>query len=182
MALAEFFGRQFIAEEFDARTQRRPLDNPGWTAHLSRVAAAIGEKAGFYRATQEGKDEFDRSEYLGIDTLYFEKGHRPHGSRGVTFPLPSITIEFENLPNKVLYDYWKLLSVRSKLRVLVFVLPDIRADLPNILQSLSGMRAEHPALDGEDLLLVGAFGIGNSEALLSPFVWRQSNFASLVFE
>lgn len=107
-------------------------------------------------------------------------GPFPHA--GDEFSLPAITIEIENRPGKVGYDYWKLLCVRSKLRVIAFVVPRDEDEQP-FVDALGRLRAEHASLDGEDLLLVGRFGMAGMDpsgtGRWSAHVWRVGVFVRL---
>ena len=192
MALDEIFATQFIRIEHDERLQVGPMGNTRWTGHVSGVIAKLGACLGLHAVTKGTTDQWGRSEYLTIDAMLFDSGHRTHSSpqgaagpfpqRADEFALPAITIEIENLPGKVGYDYWKLLCVRSKLRVLIFVVQEDAEEQP-FVDALGGLRAEHSSLDGEDLLLVGRFEMALKEPKgtggWSAHVWRGGSFSRL---
>ncbi|HTE52127.1 MAG TPA: hypothetical protein VK698_14840 [Kofleriaceae bacterium] len=181
MALAEVFADAFCAEELQRRSPS--MDNKGWTAHLSSVVAALAARWSFYGTTKAMPNEFGRSEYFTLDAVMMERGHPRHDVAGkgnwVTFPMPCVTMEFENEPIKILYDYWKLLCVRSSLRVLAFIVGSALSDAAPFLKELTAMRLEQQGIDGEDLLLLGTIGMASNGARFLPLFWRQGAFAEL---
>lgn len=174
MITDEEFARRFAAMEIAARA---PCDNVTWTTHLSSTAALLGAELDLYVTTKAMPNGFGRSEYLALDAVMLEKGHPEHatGFGRASFPLPAVTMEFENLPAKLHFDFWKLLCVRSRLRVFAFVVRR-ENDIPVAVEKLTLMRGEHPQLDGQDLLLVGLFNMSTGTTPWSVFVWRDGRF------
>ncbi|WP_438003779.1 hypothetical protein WME89_33630 [Sorangium sp. So ce321] len=180
MAIAEFFATQFIRRE--AAHRSGITGNVEWTRHLSEVVADIATANGFHVKTKAVHDEFGRAEYFTLDALCLEGAHPQHGADRIAFPLPAITLEFENRPDRILYDYWKLLCVRSRLRVLVLIVPSDSAEARHIAE-LTALRAEHASLDGEDLLLGGRNGMANKpDAVWTVHVWRSGGFQGIKLE
>lgn len=189
MVLDEIFATRFIELEREARIRLGPATNTAWTSHISGVVAKLGPGLGLHPVTKGTVDQWGRSEYLTIDAMLFESGHPHHSSpqgtvgpfphRADEFSLPAITVEIENHPRKVGYDYWKLLCVRSKLRVLAFVVPRDEDEEP-FVDALSRLRTEHSSVDGEDLLLVGRWGMAaidpSGTGDWSAHVWRGGEF------
>ncbi|MBI5494672.1 MAG: hypothetical protein HY904_06550 [Deltaproteobacteria bacterium] len=122
MTIVEFFRTAFTEAELMQR--RASMSNEEWTLHLGRAAAECAGRVGLYCATKGAPDAFGRAEYFTLDVTMMEAGHPTDPVTEVSYPPPAITMEFENLPEKITYDYWKLVCVRSALRVLVYVLPD----------------------------------------------------------
>jgi len=195
MVQDEIFAMRFIQIENEARLKTGPRTNTAWTSHVSGVVAKLGRSLGLHPVTKGTIDRWGRSEYLTIDAMLFESGHplhcSPQGTAGPfphpgdEFSMPAVTVEIENHPGKVGYDYWKLLCVRSKLRVLAFVVPQ-EEDEQTFVNALGRLRTEHSSLDGEDLLLVGRFGMAWTDPSVtvgwSAHVWRTGAFIRLQIE
>jgi hypothetical protein len=114
-----------------------------------------------------------REEYLALDVIAFERGEK-------RWRLPAAVIELENSQSDDLMPYalWKLLCVRSDLRVL-FCYRDIPNQASTLTRSLRdqviGVLSieQHTRLDGETLIVVGSRG----ESATFPngfFKWWQS--------
>lgn len=180
MALAEIFATQFIQRESARRVGI--ATNVDWTSHLSAVVAEFAAANGFHAKTKAAHDEFKRAEYFTLDALCLEGAHPQHGASLITFPLPAITVEFENNPAKILYDYWKLLCVRSRLRVLAYIVASDEAESRHV-DELTALRSEHASLDGEDLLLGGRNRMAGDPSIgWSVHVWRANGFRRVSVE
>jgi hypothetical protein len=97
-------------DKLDASTDEK------WTESMGRVMHKVGEKlhCGVY-----GKDQKPqtgrKAEYLGIDFMFFYKSEEDK------WVLPIVIIEHENDfdQEKIEYSLWKILCVRSPVKVLI---------------------------------------------------------------
>lgn len=77
--------------------------------------------------------------------------------------------EFENNPKKALYDYWKLLCVHSKLRLLTLIAAEVIRE--SLVRALSDLRADHSGVDGADVILFGPIDMANGSERWVPYMW-----------
>ena len=182
MSLALDFARGFFEKEPTTRAAGNPETTRAWTEHITKTVSAVIADMGYFVASKWSKDGFNRSEYMNLDAIGMEHGTQPYQIRKkrVEFPMPSITVEIESDPNKNLYDYWKLLCVRSRLRVL-FIHLRCEADRHVALNVLGQLRQQHHAVvEGDDLLFVGEFGMAKQHgSRYEPCIWRGGAFVPL---
>jgi hypothetical protein len=98
-----------------------------------------------------------RQEFLGLDVVAFE----PAGERRWRFPVAVFELENSTADDRVAYSLWKVLCVRSQLRV-VFCYRQDSGDGSRLVRHLSAEVArameipERTALTGETLVIVGS--------------------------
>ena len=109
------------------------LETPGtncsngeWTQFLLNVMGEIGEeKINCYVVSRHAESSKDDSsgEYLSIDAFFIDNAEYElsEGIYGDPFVLPRAVVELENSLNinKIAYCLWKLLCIRSPIRVLI---------------------------------------------------------------
>ena len=176
---ARTFVDHFIEAELD---DRRPTDsNVAWTMHLSRSAAIAAHKIGWSIATKAHKDRapgenWKRAEYLALDAMCWNPTAADHEcpitQRLYPYPRPTAIVEFENDPRKALYDYWKLLCVRSDVRLLTVIAVETAHDA--LAVALGGLREEHADVQGVDVVLFGPVNMANGSSRWRVFDWSVS--------
>jgi len=96
-------------------------------------------------------------EFLGLDVVAFE----PAGERRWRFPVAVFELENSTTDNRVAYSLWKVLCVRSQLRVVICYRQD-SGDGSKLVRHLTAEVArameipERTALAGETLVVVGS--------------------------
>ena len=86
-----------------------------WTEILTAVAVQVCEAAAWQAAAKGHRLEFlpkPGSEYLGIDVMAFEDS----GERW-SFPIAAIELENSRKDDRVGYSLWKVLCIRTQLRM-----------------------------------------------------------------
>jgi hypothetical protein len=107
-----------------------------------------------------------RSEYLALDVVAFER----EGERRWRFPIAAFELENSRDDDLVAYSLWKVLCVRTKLRVVFCYRRDV-AEGNCLVRYLSEQVAhameiqDRAALSGETMLIVGS----RSEAATFPY-------------
>lgn len=132
-----------------------------WTAALTSVAIAACEELG-WRASAKGHLldllPVPRGEYLAMDLTAFAEGEK-------RWCFPTAVMEFENRREEdfIAYSLWKVLCVRSELRV-VFCYRDRAEDAPRLIHLLRDevVRAmdlqRRAQLEGSTVVMVGTRG------------------------
>lgn len=96
-----------------------------------------------------------RSEYLGIDVIGFERD-----AQRWSFPIVAIELENSQNDNRIAYSLWKVLCLRTKLRMVFCYRPSPEAgpDLIRFLNTdvLDSMKIEERLnLDGNTIVVMG---------------------------
>jgi hypothetical protein len=136
-----------------------------WTRHMTHATVATCNRMG-WRAAAKGFVlrvlPVPRNEYLGLDVIAFP----PSSTR---WPMPVAVFELENSrhDDRVGYSLWKVLCVRTALRV-VFAYrrsADEGVDLvTHLTESIIGgvPLAERLAITGETVLIIGNRGVAET--------------------
>jgi hypothetical protein len=136
-----------------------------WTKFLGKVICDVGEKTDCYvamRREEVGDDECS-GEYFDIDALFIDnKEYENENNNWDPFVLPSAAIELENNPrhDKIAYCMWKILCIRTQLRVLICYqgssnkISDLISCLTQVI-SKGNLLEGNNNNDGELLVLVG---------------------------
>jgi len=141
----------------EAAQQARLTD---WTQALTAVVVGSCEGMGWKGAAKGHRSTLlpvPRQEFLGLDVVAFE----PSGERRWRFPVAVFELENSTTDDRVAYSLWKVLCVRSQLRV-VFCYRQDWTDGSQLVRHLSGEVArameisERAALTGQTLLVVGS--------------------------
>ena len=131
-----------------------------WTRALTGVVIGSCEAMGWKGAAKGHRSTLlpvPRQEFLGLDVVAFE----PSGQRRWRFPVAVFELENSTADDRVAYSLWKVLCVRSQLRV-VFCYRQDWTDGSQLVRHLSGEVAkameisERAALTGQTLLVVGS--------------------------
>jgi hypothetical protein len=131
-----------------------------WTRALTAIVVGSFETMGWKGAAKGHKSTLlpvPRQEFLGLDVVAFESS----GQRRWRFPVAVFELENSTADDRVAYSLWKVLCVRSQLRV-VFCYRQDWSDGSQLVRHLSGEVArameisERTALTGETLLVVGS--------------------------
>lgn len=99
-------------------------DSAAWTDFMGTVLDKVAKRMDCYVSRRKPGDR-DTGEHLQIDAVFFEEsaskrlGLNEYG--GDPLVLPRVVVELENSYNldKIAYCLWKLLCIRSRLRVLI---------------------------------------------------------------
>jgi len=116
--------RKYFFKSLNSLEEPPPKDSAGWTAFMGTVLDKVAERMGCYVARRKRGDQYT-GEHLGIDAVFFENragkklGYNKYG--GDQLVLPRVVVELENgyILDKIAYCLWKLLCIRSRLRVLI---------------------------------------------------------------
>lgn len=131
-----------------------------WTRALTTIVVGSCEAMAWKGVAKGHKSTIlpvPRQEFLGLDVVAFE----PAGERRWRFPVAVFELENSTADDRVAYSLWKVLCVRSQLRV-VFCYRQDSGDGSRLVRHLSAEVArameipERTALTGETLVIVGS--------------------------
>lgn len=129
-----------------------------WTEVLTKVVVKVCDKRKWLMAAKGFKLDFlpeARSEYLGIDVIAFE-------NIKAMWPFPVAAIELENSrnDNRIAYPFWKVLNLRTSLRI-VFCYRSLIEKGPPLIRYLNNSVIgsmginERMKIDGETIVVIG---------------------------
>jgi hypothetical protein len=131
-----------------------------WTKALTTIVVASCEEMRWKSAARGHRSSLlpvPRQEYLGMDVVAFE----PAGDRRWRFPVAVFELENSLADDRVTYSLWKVLCVRTQLRVVLCYRQDategsklVRHLSTEIAQAIEA--PERMALGGETLVVVGS--------------------------
>jgi len=132
-----------------------PSTNSDWTAGMMTILDKVGKELAceVIRIKPEAINKEDSGEYLTIDVMFFDEKESDE------YILPRVVIEHENMENidKIKYCLWKILCVRSPVRVLICYqdgeekVEILRKHLENIIWKGSLMKGD----SGDLIVLIG---------------------------
>lgn len=131
-----------------------------WTKALTTIVVASCGEMGWKSAARghrSGLLPVPRQEYLGLDVVAFE----PAGDRRWRFPVAVFELENSLANDRVTYSLWKVLCVRTQLRV-VFCYRQDATEGSKLVRHLSSEIAqainvpERLPLGGETMVVVGS--------------------------
>ena len=131
-----------------------------WTRALTTIVVGSCEAMAWKGVAKGHKSTIlpvPRQEFLGLDVVAFE----PSGERRWRFPVAVFELENSTADDRVAYSLWKVLCVRSQLRV-VFCYRQDSGDGSKLVRHLAAEVArameipERTALTGETLVVVGS--------------------------
>ncbi len=148
-----------------------------WTHHMEKVMQKIGKRFGRPIVCRNKRQDERSGEYLGIDFVFLDPNDEDPGREWPKY-LPVACAEHENAPNhkKIGFCLWKLLSVRSPLRILICYQPtkheasELHEYLEHVIWRGGLMHGE----TGELLVLVGNEEIktGTWQDYYAAYEWR----------
>lgn len=140
-----------------------------WTQALTGVVVDVCAEVGWQAAAKWHEGDvlpIARNEYLSLDAMAFD------ASNQTDWPFPTAVFELENSrqDDKVAYSLWKVLCVRTELRVVFFYRRDVGAGsalVQHLADAVAGSLpiAQRLALTGETMLIVG----NRAEASTFPY-------------
>ncbi len=131
-----------------------------WTRALTAIVVGSCEAMSWKGVAKGHKSTIlpvPRQEFLGLDVVAFE----PAGERRWRFPVAVFELENSTADDRVAYSLWKVLCVRSQLRV-VFCYRQDSGDGSKLVRHLAAEVArameipERTAVTGETLVVVGS--------------------------
>jgi hypothetical protein len=131
-----------------------------WTRALTTIVVGSCEAMTWKGVAKGHKSTIlpvPRQEFLGLDVVAFE----PAGERRWRFPVAVFELENSTADDRVAYSLWKVLCVRSQLRV-VFCYRQDSGDGSKLVRHLAAEVArameipERTAVTGETLVVVGS--------------------------
>jgi hypothetical protein len=131
-----------------------------WTRALTTIVVGSCEAMAWKGVAKGHKSTIlpvPRQEFLGLDVVAFE----PAGERRWRFPVAVFELENSTSDDRVAYSLWKVLCVRSQLRV-VFCYRQDSGDGSKLVRHLAAEVArameipERTAVTGETLVVVGS--------------------------
>ena len=146
---------------------------PEWTKFMGDVMDGVGEKINCYVIRRREEKEHS-GEYLNIDAFFIDKAEYALKHKWDPFVLPRAVVELENEgdPDIISSCLWKILCVRSPIRVLICYQPDadgvqtLSKHLEDVIWQGSLMRGE----DGDLLVIIGNQTV---KAELGDWEWRE---------
>jgi len=134
-----------------------------WTKALTGIVVDVCQQMGWQAAAKWHRADvlpISRSEYLALDAMVFDVGASPSSA---AWPFPAAVFELENSrqDDKVAYSLWKVLCVRTRLRVVFCYRRDVAAGsalVRHLANTVVGSLPikERVNLVGETLLIVGS--------------------------
>lgn len=134
-----------------------------WTQALTEVVVDVCQQMDWKTAAKWHRADVlpvSRSEYLALDAVAFDVGE---SSASADWPFPVAVFELENSrrDDKVAYSLWKVLCVRTRLRVVFCYRRDVAAGSALVGHLADGVVGSLPieervGLVGETLLVVGS--------------------------
>ncbi len=129
-----------------------------WTKSLTDVVVSVCEKHNWVTASKGHRLTMmpeSREEYLGIDVMAFEETGHPW-----LFPRAAIELENSTQDDKISYALWKVLNVKTELRIVFCYRPEAQegTQLVKYLsnQVIDSLGIEHRSkLKGDTLIVVG---------------------------
>ncbi|MFC2037215.1 hypothetical protein ACFLYD_04480 [Chloroflexota bacterium] len=131
-----------------------------WTQALTGIVVNVCDQMGWQTAARWHRTNVlpvSRSEYLALDAVAFD------AQQSTAWPFPVAVFELENSrqDDKVAYSLWKVLCVRSRLRVVFFYRDDVGAGsalVGRLETAVVGSLSieERINLMGQTLLVVGS--------------------------
>ena len=103
----------------------RQWQDPEWTQFLREVMEGIGSEMDCHVVKRQSRTSNDSYEYLNIDAMFIDNTEYDLAEEGNAkydpFVLPRVVIELENNSDcqRISYCLWKILCVRSRIRVLI---------------------------------------------------------------
>ena len=181
------WAESFLAFLKKARYPRNPWKDAAWTEFVGKAVARVAERMGCYsrmRRKRAGKGE-DSGEYFNIDAIFFDLksyDRLEFGKDYDPFVLPQMAVELENRYNlgKISYCLWKLLCIRSPLRVLICYQKS-KSGLRILPKRLSAVIKKGRLAEGDSgqlLVIVGDETPGEDvawEEYYSAFEWRNGS-------
>jgi hypothetical protein len=136
-----------------------------WTKHLTGSVVAACREMGWRAAARGHLGDVlpvARNEYLALDVIAFSESE-------ASWPLPVAIFELENSRNDdlVAYSLWKVLCVRTTLRVVLAYRSDVKAGV-ELVGRLTGSVIgglsidERRAVSGETSLIIGNRGVAET--------------------
>lgn len=131
-----------------------------WTACLTEAVVRTGESLGWVSAARGNELHIlpvPHSEYLTMDVMAFA----PTSARGWSFPVAIAELENSLDEDRIAYSLWKVLCVRSDLRI-VFCYRHSFSSAPALVSYLGSQViralsvAERMSLKGETCLVIGS--------------------------
>ena len=131
-----------------------------WTKALTGIVVDVCAQIGWQTAARWHRADvlpISRSEYLALDAMAFDGGQ---DVPGWSYPVAVFELENSRSDDKVAYSLWKVLCVRTRLRVVFTYRRDVSAGSA-LVQHLSDVVvgslpiAERMHLSGETMLVVG---------------------------
>ncbi len=131
-----------------------------WTRALTAVVVGTCEAMEWKGAAKGHRSSLlpvSRQEYLGLDVIAFE----PAGDRRWRFPIAVFELENSTEDDRVAYSMWKVLCVRTQLRV-VFCYRQDATEGSSLVRHLSAEVAramgiaERTEMGGETIVIVGS--------------------------
>lgn len=167
--LAESWYGAFL-ENLRSHEASRPLKEAAadgrlgdWTQALTSIVVDVCQQMGWQTAARWHRANvlpISRSEYLALDAVAFDVGE---SSVSADWPFPIAVFELENSrqDDKVAYSLWKVLCVRTRLRVVFCYRRDVAAGsalVGYLADAVVGSLSieERVGLVGETLLIVGS--------------------------
>ena len=156
---------KYFTEMIVAKRQDNPVEsfsNGKWTEFLREVMDGVGKKMNCRVTRIRPENKEASGEYLNIDAVFIDEAEHDliqEDSGWDPFVLPRAVVELENNydTGKISYCLWKILCVRSPIRVLICYqrntknVLDLKEHLENVMWQGSLMKGT----DGDLLVIIG---------------------------
>jgi hypothetical protein len=167
--------------------QRVHISDPVWTSFMERVIGDVSAKLKCYPAMRSQDKEANREsyEYLTIDAMLFDLGKYKNDNQDPLI-IPSLILEHENddKHKRIKYCLWKLLMVRSPIRVLICYQGD-QSKIKDLISELAGTVIDGQLMEserGELLVLIGNQDYKEDDTWKDYFTvlrWQGSGFKTV---
>ena len=162
----------YFIEMIVAKRQEYPVEqsfkDAEWTEFIKKVMDGIGEKMNCHVARIRPENREASGEYLNIDAVFIDNAEYAltKESEWDPFALPRAVVELENSYKtmKISYCLWKILCIRSPIRVLICYqrntkgVKDLKERLENVIWQGSLMKGT----DGDLLVIIGDDSVSES--------------------
>jgi len=174
----KYFTEMIVAKRKDYSEQVQVFKDAEWTEFMRGVMDGVGKQMNC-RVTRIRPENREMSgEYLNIDVVFIDNAEYDLYKGGTgwdPFVLPRAVVELENNydVDKISYCLWKILCVRSPIRVLICYqrntkrVKDLKERLENVIWQGSLMKGT----DGDLLVIIGDASV--SESWTPDIPWRE---------
>jgi hypothetical protein len=170
-------------------TANKKWEDPEWTTFMREIMEEVAGKINC-RLVQlrPGDKQYYSGEYFNLDAVFFDDAEYVNDKDPLV--LPSAVVELENNwdKDKIAYCLWKLLCIRSPIRVLVCYQESAKKveDLKNHLESVVWRGSLMKGIDGDLLVIICDESIGVTKnwqeyfkERFSVFEWRNDRLEKI---
>jgi hypothetical protein len=162
-----------VMEKGETDYPKNPNSSTEWTKFMYKVIEGVAEELNCWIARRRPENKNEGGEYFDIDAVFFDNAHyerekdQHRWERWDPFVLPKAAVELENNYdfNQISYCLWKLMCIRTSVRVLVCYQNSTKDDdsLKNHLENVIRQGSLMKGAQGDLLVIIGNDGGGRGE-------------------